>query len=93
MNATNDYTLKQIAKTLDIPEATVRYYRDALDIFIPCHGTGRTRRYPQEALELLSEAADLVRDEGLTLDQVAVRWQGEKAINATTATKIGRAHV
>ena len=86
MNATSrDYTLKQIAKQLALPEASVRYYRDSLEVFIPSHGTARTRRYPQEALDLLSEAAQLVREEGLSLDQVAERWRNDKAIDATTA--------
>jgi DNA repair exonuclease SbcCD ATPase subunit len=87
MSATNrDYTLKQIARDLDLPEATVRYYRDSLDQFIPSHGTGRTRRYPQEALDLLREASEMVRDEGLSLEQVTQRWRNEKAIDATTTT-------
>jgi DNA-binding transcriptional MerR regulator len=46
-------TLKQIAADLGKPESTVRYWRDLFNDFIPCEGRGRTRRYPEEAAEVL----------------------------------------
>lgn len=82
------YTLKQISQELSIPEASVRYYRDALADFLPTIGNGRNRRYPEETLDLLAEASSLIRDDGLTLEQVGELWAESKAltINATGAT-------
>jgi DNA-binding transcriptional MerR regulator len=79
------YTVKQLARELAMPEPTVRFYRDRLSDFIPSSGEGRRRRYTDEALALLREARDLVRGEGLTLDEVAERWRPTKAVNAETA--------
>jgi len=50
-------TLRQLAQELDIPESTVRYYRDAFLDHIPSVGTGRRRRYPQEATRVLRTIA------------------------------------
>ena len=47
------YTIKRRGELLDIPESTVRYWRDRYSEFIPYSGTGRKRRYPEEALEVL----------------------------------------
>jgi len=51
-------TLKQIAESLALPESTVRYYRDAFPDRIPTVGTGRRRRYPREAVEVLRSIAE-----------------------------------
>jgi DNA-binding transcriptional MerR regulator len=50
-------TLRQLAAQLDLPESTVRYYRDAFLDQIPSVGTGRRRRYPQQAVEVLRSIA------------------------------------
>ncbi|MBI1722370.1 MAG: MerR family transcriptional regulator, partial [Gemmatimonadetes bacterium] len=50
-------TLRQLAHELDLPESTVRYYRDAFLDHIPLVGTGRRRRYPPQALAVLREIA------------------------------------
>ncbi len=52
------YTIRDIAGELALPESTVRYYRDAFALYLPTWGTGRRRRYPPEALELLRLIAD-----------------------------------
>ena len=51
-------TLKQVAETLDLPESTVRYYRDAFLDHIPSIGTGRRRRYPTPAIAVLRTVAE-----------------------------------
>ena len=51
-------TLKQVADKLDLPESTVRYYRDAFLDHIPSIGTGRRRRYPPPAVAVLRTIAD-----------------------------------
>ncbi|MFI5208349.1 MAG: MerR family transcriptional regulator, partial [Gemmatimonadales bacterium] len=51
-------TLRQLAEELNLPESTVRYYRDAFLDHIPSVGTGRRRRYPREAIAVLRSIAD-----------------------------------
>lgn len=43
------YTINDIAKKIDLPESTVRDYRDRYQEFIPYTSEGRKRKYPQEA--------------------------------------------
>ncbi len=50
-------TLKEVADKLDLPESTVRYYRDAFLDHIPSIGTGRRRRYPPAAVAVLRTLA------------------------------------
>ena len=50
-------TLSQIALQLSLPESTTRYYRDAFLDHVPHAGTGRRRRYPPEAVEVLRTIA------------------------------------
>ncbi len=52
-------TLRDIAQQLQLPESTVRYYRDAFAAYVPTVGRGRRRRYPTEAAEVLGEIANL----------------------------------
>ncbi len=46
------YTLKDIAQRLNLPESTLRKYRDAYPQFIPYVGSGREKRYRAEAEEV-----------------------------------------
>jgi len=50
-------TLRELAAQLELPESTVRYYRDAFLDFIPSVGTGRRRRYPPQAVQVLRRIA------------------------------------
>lgn len=50
-------TLRQLAAQLDLPESTIRYYRDAFLDHIPLVGTGRRRRYPPQAAAVLRSIA------------------------------------
>ena len=50
-------TLRQLAEELQLPESTVRYYRDAFIDHIPSVGKGRRRRYPPEAITVLRAIA------------------------------------
>ena len=64
------FTLRAIARKLDLPESTVRYYRDVFAPFVPTNGRGRRRRYPAEALPLFRLIADGFA-ENRTRDQIA----------------------
>ncbi|NIN13438.1 MAG: MerR family transcriptional regulator [Gemmatimonadales bacterium] len=58
MSDTALYTLRDIARQLNLPESTVRYYRDAFAEHVATVGTGRRRRYPVEAVAVLRSIAD-----------------------------------
>ena len=51
-------TIAEIAKQLDIPESTVRFYRDRFESFVPSIGEGRKKRYLPEAAEVLRFIAE-----------------------------------
>ncbi|WP_019380328.1 MerR family transcriptional regulator [Actinomadura geliboluensis] len=51
-------TIAEIAKVLDIPESTARYYRDSFIDYIPSVGEGRKKRYRPEASEVLRFIAE-----------------------------------
>lgn len=46
-------TMREIARQCDIPESTLRVYRDEFEAFLPAVGEGKRRRYPDESLERL----------------------------------------
>ena len=45
-------SIREIARRLDVPESTLRYYRNAFAAYIPTVGTGRNRRHPEDAVEI-----------------------------------------
>jgi DNA-binding transcriptional MerR regulator len=45
-------TLKEISRRLNVPESSIRYYRDRFEEYLPARGEGRKRRYRSEALEI-----------------------------------------
>lgn len=51
-------TIAEIAKQLDLPESTVRYYRDRFASYVPSVGEGRKKRYLPEAAEVLRFIAE-----------------------------------
>ena len=63
------YSIRDIARELNLPESTIRYYRDAFDPYLPSIGLGRRRRYPRESVDLLRLIADGYA-RGLTREQV-----------------------
>lgn len=63
------YTLRDIARELNLPESTVRYYRDAFNQYLPTVGAGRRRRYPPEAAATLRLIALRYHD-GNTREQI-----------------------
>lgn len=51
-------TMAEVAKELDIPESTARYYRDHFIDYIPFVGEGRKKRYRPETVEVLRFIAE-----------------------------------
>jgi DNA-binding transcriptional MerR regulator len=54
----NLMTIAEIAKELNIPESTARYYRDSFINYIPSVGEGRKKRYRPETAEVLRFIAE-----------------------------------
>jgi len=61
-------TNADIARQLDLPESTVRYYRDRFAAYLPMVGEGRQRRYRPEALEVFRVIAETLRNHGTAMD-------------------------
>lgn len=61
-------TLKQVAEKLDLPESTLRKYRDAYIKYIPFVGSGRERKYRQESVEVFGAIRDCRSDKHLSWD-------------------------
>lgn len=51
-------TIAEIAKQLNIPESTARFYRDRFENYIPSVGEGRKKRYKPETIEVLRFIAE-----------------------------------
>ena len=58
----NLLTIKDIARRLNIPESTARYYRDKFPEYVPTVGTGRKKRYKPEAVDILRLIAEGLRN-------------------------------
>ncbi len=69
------YTLRDIARELNLPESTIRYYRDLFALYIPTEGMGRRRRYPAQALDLFRIIADGY-SQNLAREEIEARVQG-----------------
>lgn len=84
-------TLRQLASELDLPESTVRYYRDAFLDHIPAIGSGRRRRYPREALDVLRTVASLYAA-GHSRGEIiaAIHGGGDAGSGATVAVTAGK---
>ena len=90
------YTLREIAGELNLPESTVRYYRDTFAAYIPTVGLGRRRRYPAEATEVFRIITEGYA-QSLSREAIEARVQqavppvtGEPLIPRTTALRLHR---
>lgn len=77
-------TLAEIAKEIDVPESTVRFYRDKFDDFIPSVGKGRSKRYKVEALDVLRFIA-----EGFKRNETATMIQERLSIEFARTVSVG----
>jgi DNA-binding transcriptional MerR regulator len=65
------YGLCELARELNLPESTTRYYRDVFAPYVPSVGMGRKRRYPVDALTTLRFIANAFAA-GKTRDEIRV---------------------
>jgi DNA-binding transcriptional MerR regulator len=56
------YSIADIARELNLPESTVRYYRDRFKNYVPATRKGGRKFYDQEALAALRMAAESLRN-------------------------------
>lgn len=56
------FSLLSIAKKLNIPESTLRYYTRKFNEYLPSVGDGRQKRYRPEAVEILQIIADMFKE-------------------------------
>ncbi len=80
MTDTKVYALCQLARALNLPESTTRYYRDTFAQHVPWVGSGARRRYPEKALETLRFIAESYAS-GNTREQI------EAALNSNLPTE------
>lgn len=70
-------TLKEIAKELEVPESSLRKYREIFSAFIPSVGSGRSRRYRPEAREVLRDIREMREEMHMPWDAISEQL-GEK---------------
>jgi DNA-binding transcriptional MerR regulator len=54
-------TAAEIARRLGEPESTVRYHARRFSSFVPTTGSGRSRRYPEDAVDVLRVIGEQLR--------------------------------
>jgi DNA-binding transcriptional MerR regulator len=78
-------TLKEIAHQLGVPESSLRKYREIFEAFIPSVGSGRSRRYREDAIEILREIRDLREEMHMPWDAITDTLAKKYPIDATPA--------
>lgn len=62
------YRLHEVAKLLDVPSSTLRYWEDCFDILTPTRTKGGQRRYTDKDIEVCREIICLLREKGLSIE-------------------------
>lgn len=91
MSETTLYGLCELARELNLPESTARYYRDVFSPFVPSVGVGRRRRYPVEAVTVLRFIAEAFAG-GRTRDEIRDALTNGGAPQNQTVEGTGPAH-
>ena len=80
-------TIAEIARALEVPDSTVRYYRDRFENHLPSVGSGRSRRYLPEAVDMLRDIMGAVKG-GATVEEVRQSIPSAKPEVAAAATAL-----
>ncbi|MFH1538515.1 MAG: MerR family transcriptional regulator [bacterium] len=78
-------TLKEIAKKINIPESSLRKYREIFEDFVPGVGSGRGRRYREEATGIFRDIRTWRENEHMPWEAITSRLAEKYPINAPTA--------
>ncbi|MEW5947051.1 MAG: MerR family transcriptional regulator, partial [bacterium] len=84
-------TLKEIAKQLNVPESSLRKYREIFEDFMPGVGSGRGRRYREDAVVIFQDIRRLREDEHMPWEAVTVKLAEKYPMNAPSAPGPGAA--
>ncbi|MFA6450832.1 MAG: MerR family transcriptional regulator [bacterium] len=79
-------TLKDIAHQLGVPESSLRKYREIFEAFIPSVGSGRARRYREDAIGILQEIRHLREEMHMPWDAITDALAKKYPIDATPAS-------
>jgi hypothetical protein len=79
-------TLKDIAARLGLPESSLRKYRDVFPQFIPSVGTGRDRRYRDEAVEVFRTIREMREVSHLAWEDMESRLAARFPVNTEMLT-------
>lgn len=82
-------TLKDLAIQLDLPESTLRKYRDAFPQYIPTVGSGRDRRYRPEASDVFEMIRDCRTKEHLSWEDTGRELAKKFPVDAESIDKHG----
>lgn len=82
------YGLCELARALELPESTTRYYRDVFAPHVPVVGTGRKRRYPEEALPVLRFIVDAFAN-GWTREEIKTALSNGSAPQYPVEEEVG----
>lgn len=85
----NVLTLKDLAIQLDLPESTLRKYRDAFAQYIPTVGSGRDRRYTQDAADVFAAIRDCRTKEHLSWEDTSRELAKRFPVDAASIDKHG----
>ncbi|HOO55561.1 MAG TPA: MerR family transcriptional regulator [bacterium] len=81
------YTLKEIAQQLELPESTLRKYRDTYPQFIPYVGSGRERKYRIEAIDVFKAIRDCRVERHLSWDDTEKKLMDRFPMNPDEMAK------
>ena len=73
--------MREIARQCELPESTLRVYRDEFEAFLPAVGEGKRRRYPEATQETLRQIAAW-KKEGRASAEIRAELQRRKAPQA-----------
>lgn len=73
--------MREIARQCELPESTLRVYRDEFEAFLPAVGEGKRRRYPEATQETLRQIAAW-KKEGRPSGEILTELQKRKAPQA-----------
>lgn len=76
-----------IADRLNLPVATVRYFRDRFILYIPTVRIGRHLRYPPEAVEMIHAIAEAARA-GATAEEIEQTLQQRFPVTVITSQEL-----
>jgi len=90
-----EYSIKEIAKKLELAESTIRFWRDKFEKFIPVKGKGRKRKYSEKSFEIFKLIAGLSKG-GFQKNEIEkeIKNKSEIAVKtAETAETAGKAEL